>query len=102
MKLWTIKSGECVLTEEAHGDKAWALCVGPEAKPGETDPALPAQLQVVTGGADSTITVWEDCSQLVEETRKKQEVFISIYETECKETNSQHILGRKSISRAAA
>lgn len=75
LKLWSIKSAECVMTEEAHADKAWALSVGVEAKPedahSETD--LPSTLRIATGGADSTIKVWSDCSLAVETDRKQKE-----------------------------
>eukprot|EP00026_Physarum_polycephalum_P002867 Phypoly_transcript_02876.p1 GENE.Phypoly_transcript_02876~~Phypoly_transcript_02876.p1 ORF type:complete len:830 (-),score=95.09 Phypoly_transcript_02876:113-2602(-) len=71
MKLWTIKTGQCMMTEEAHGDKAWALCVGYEASGEAAQESAP--LRVVTGGADSCIKIWEDCSQAVDESRKKEE-----------------------------
>jgi len=46
MKLWTIKTGECVNTFDEHEDKIWSLAVRGE--------------QVVTGGADSLLLVWKD------------------------------------------
>ena len=67
------------MTEEAHGDKAWALCVGPEnnansASASDSNSSGSSPLRVATGGADSCIRIWEDCSQVVDESRKKREV----------------------------
>lgn len=47
MKLWTIKTNECVKTLDAHQDKVWALHAGAKDD------------KMVTGSADSNITVWE-------------------------------------------
>lgn len=47
MKLWTIKTNECIKTTEAHQDKAWALAVSNNEE------------FLVTGGADSTIILWK-------------------------------------------
>lgn len=46
MKLWTIKTNECVKTLDAHQDKVWGLHAS-----GKDD-------KMVTGSADSNITVW--------------------------------------------
>lgn len=47
MKLWTIKTNECVKTLDAHQDKVWGL----HGNRGDD--------RMVTGSADSHITVWE-------------------------------------------
>lgn len=47
VKLWTIKTNECVKTFDAHQDKVWALHGS-----GRDD-------MMVTGSADSTITIWK-------------------------------------------
>uniref|UniRef100_A0A672PIJ7 Uncharacterized protein n=1 Tax=Sinocyclocheilus grahami TaxID=75366 RepID=A0A672PIJ7_SINGR len=47
VKLWTIKTNECVKTFDAHQDKVWALH-------GSSKDDL-----MVTGSADSTITLWK-------------------------------------------
>lgn len=47
VKLWTIKTNECVKTFDAHQDKVWAL------HSSSTDDLM------VTGSADSTITLWK-------------------------------------------
>jgi U3 small nucleolar RNA-associated protein 13 len=61
-KLWTIKSGECVSTQDTHDDKAWALAVrerwsAPDAAGNihEEEPCL-----IATGGADARIVLYED------------------------------------------
>lgn len=46
LKLWTIKTNECVKTFDEHQDKAWALECNEEED------------MVVTGGEDSQIIVW--------------------------------------------
>lgn len=79
LKLWTIKTGECVMTEEAHTDKAWALTMGPEAKPEQPEADLPASLVLATGGADSSICVWTDVSKQVEADRKNKMVLLSFF-----------------------
>lgn len=47
VKLWTIKTNECVKTFDAHQDKVWAVH-------GSSKDDL-----MVTGSADSTITLWK-------------------------------------------
>ena len=47
MKLWTIKTNECVKTLDAHQDKVWGLHVSRQDH------------KMVTGSADSTITIWD-------------------------------------------
>jgi U3 small nucleolar RNA-associated protein 13 len=53
LKLWSVATGESVSTAEAHDDKVWALDVG-----GTDDAAL------LTGGADGSMALWADCSEL--------------------------------------
>lgn len=47
VKLWTIKTNECVKTLDAHQDKVWGLHGNRRDD------------KMVTGSADSNITVWE-------------------------------------------
>lgn len=47
VKLWTIKTNECVKTLDAHQDKVWGLHGNCRDN------------RMVTGSADSSITVWE-------------------------------------------
>lgn len=46
VKLWTIKTNECVKTLDAHQDKVWGLHGSQKDD------------RMVTGSADSNITVW--------------------------------------------
>ena len=46
VKLWTIKTNECVKTLDAHQDKVWGLHGSRKDD------------KMVTGSADSNITVW--------------------------------------------
>lgn len=47
VKLWTIKTNECIKTLDAHQDKVWGL----HGSRGDD--------KMVTGSADSNIAVWE-------------------------------------------
>uniref|UniRef100_A0AAQ5XW13 U3 small nucleolar RNA-associated protein 13 C-terminal domain-containing protein n=1 Tax=Amphiprion ocellaris TaxID=80972 RepID=A0AAQ5XW13_AMPOC len=63
VKLWTIKTNECVKTLDAHQDKVWGL------HPSRKDDRM------VTGSADSNITVWADVTEeeLAEEQAKQED-----------------------------
>uniref|UniRef100_A0A671N1F7 U3 small nucleolar RNA-associated protein 13 C-terminal domain-containing protein n=1 Tax=Sinocyclocheilus anshuiensis TaxID=1608454 RepID=A0A671N1F7_9TELE len=63
VKLWTIKTNECVKTIDAHQDKVWALH-------GSSKDDL-----MVTGSADSTITLWKEC-----EMKQQQELSNLLHE----------------------
>ena len=52
LKLWDVRSGECTASFEDHEGKVWALTSGG-----------PSDSVVASGGADSTINIWEDASQ---------------------------------------
>lgn len=48
VKLWNFKKQVCVNTFEMHSEKIWAIDVmGPH---------------IITGGGDSTIKIWQDCT----------------------------------------
>jgi U3 small nucleolar RNA-associated protein 13 len=66
VKLWTIKTSECVATfEDAHDSKIWAMAMTPD------------QRRVLTGGSDSVLNIWHDVSSLdVEEQEAKRETFL--------------------------
>lgn len=59
IKLWTIKSRECINTFDKHTDKVWALAV-------RTD-----ESEFITGGSDSLIARWEDYTLLEEIEQQK-------------------------------
>nr|XP_057904992.1 transducin beta-like protein 3 [Doryrhamphus excisus] len=63
VKLWTIKTNECVKTLDAHQDKVWGL------HGSHNDDKM------VTGSADSNITVWMDVTEaeLAEEQAKQED-----------------------------
>ncbi|PIO16291.1 hypothetical protein AB205_0148660, partial [Aquarana catesbeiana] len=63
LKLWTIKTNECVKTLDSHEDKVWGL------HSNKLDNAL------VTGSADSSIVLWKDVTEteLAEELAKKED-----------------------------
>lgn len=58
VKVWNVRDEECAATIDAHEDKIWALAVRPET--------ADAPLQIVSGAADSTITLWNDTTAAVE------------------------------------
>ena len=47
IKLWTIKSNECVKTLDDHEDKIWAVTVSKTEE------------KFISGGADSTLIEWK-------------------------------------------
>ena len=51
VKLWSVRTSECLGTFDEHEAKVWALHVG-----GASDSLL------VTGGADARVNVWRDCT----------------------------------------
>jgi U3 small nucleolar RNA-associated protein 13 len=61
VKLWTIKTNECVNTFDHHEDKIWALAVNSETE------------KVATGGGDSVVNMWTDCTIDDEEEAIRQE-----------------------------
>lgn len=58
IKVWNVRDEECAATIDAHDDKIWALTVRPET--------ADAPLQIVSGAADSMITMWNDTTAVVE------------------------------------
>jgi U3 small nucleolar RNA-associated protein 13 len=56
LKLWTIKTCECVQSFDHHEDKVWALAVAPG------DDSI-----VATGAADGLVNMWSDTTGEVEE-----------------------------------
>jgi U3 small nucleolar RNA-associated protein 13 len=70
LKLWTIKTGECIETLDAHTDKVWSLSVGKD------------DVYIASGGADSLIQIWQDYSEKEEENqRAAQELKLRSEET---------------------
>ena len=51
MKLWNVRSTECLNTFDRHEDKVWAMTVG----------GVQEGL-VATGGGDARVQIWEDCT----------------------------------------
>lgn len=49
LKLWRTRTAECVGTFDEHADRVWALDTGGGA-----------ESILATGGADSTVTIWQD------------------------------------------
>ncbi|KAI3687031.1 hypothetical protein L1987_80721 [Smallanthus sonchifolius] len=48
LKLWTVKTNECVATYNQHEDKVWALTLGKKTE------------MLATGGSDAVINLWHD------------------------------------------
>ena len=47
MKLWTVRTNECVKTIDAHDEKVWAMAINA------------AEDRIVTGATDGCIVVWK-------------------------------------------
>ena len=83
VKLWTIKNNECTNSFDAHEDKVWALGVRSWVDSGDISSSRDAQpmemhSQMVSGGGDSVMNVWEDCTihEAEEEIKKREERII--------------------------
>ena len=61
IRLWNVRKNECVSSIEAHEDKIWALDVSNDGK------------ILVTGGADSTLKVFNDATNKLEEQNNLEE-----------------------------
>ena len=66
VRLWVIKTGECVkVFGEAHTNRIWAIAVDQKTN------------QLITGGEDSRINIWEDNTEEVKE-EQRNEVSLSV------------------------
>lgn len=87
MKLWTIKSSECVKTFDGHSDKIWALDIKfiPNKKIEEERETLETNLGdflIATGGSDSMWKLWRDVTEVEkEESAKKRDEAIQQEQT---------------------
>ena len=62
IKVWSIKSGECITTVDDHEERIWALRQSKDEK------------FMFSGGSDSKVIVWEDRTQEeYEETKRNDE-----------------------------
>ncbi|KZV38388.1 transducin beta-like protein 3 [Dorcoceras hygrometricum] len=62
VKLWTVKTNECVATYDQHEDKIWALAIGRKTE------------MIATGGGDAVINLWHDSTATdKEEAFRKEE-----------------------------
>ncbi|TKY55206.1 Transducin beta protein 3 [Spatholobus suberectus] len=63
VKLWTVKTNECVATYDHHEDKVWALAVGRKTE------------MLATGGSDAVVNLWFDSTAADKEDafRKEEE-----------------------------
>jgi U3 small nucleolar RNA-associated protein 13 len=66
IKLWSIKTSECVGTFDEHEDKCWSLLVARDEQ------------RVISGGADGRLIVWRDITDeiLGEELEKREEILL--------------------------
>ena len=66
LKLWNIKSNDCVGTFDEHDNKVWALCVSKD------------EMKFVSGDADGKLVVWKDVTEeeLEEELEKREEIIL--------------------------
>ena len=55
VKVWNVKDEECVATLDNHEDKIWSLTINDDAS------------LMVSGGADSVISFWQDTTEEKEE-----------------------------------
>ena len=61
VRLWVIKTGECIkVFGDAHKERIWAIAVDQKAN------------QLITGGEDSVINIWEDNTEEIKEDQRKE------------------------------
>ncbi|KAG2373959.1 hypothetical protein C9374_011624 [Naegleria lovaniensis] len=61
VRLWVIKTGECIkVFGDAHKDRIWAIAVDHKTN------------QLITGGEDSVINIWEDNTEEIKEDQRKE------------------------------
>ena len=82
MKVWNVKTNDCVTTLDGHDDKVWALTVrkrksvalhrNSEMYSGDLQ-EIDDEDVLASGGADSKIVIWKDVTQVVEEEKAKDE-----------------------------
>lgn len=65
LRLWTLRSGECQGAFEGHSDRVWAAVAVAAGRLAEGEACL------VSGGSDSKLVLWEDCT--VREERERVE-----------------------------
>ncbi|GBG34602.1 Transducin beta-like protein 3 [Hondaea fermentalgiana] len=98
LKVWALRKGECTGTMEHHDDKVWALtALSPEdsaaikdndaASVVADDTRPPQTSELVSGGSDSRLVLWQDFSEQLakeslardeEKLLKEQELFASL------------------------
>lgn len=83
MKLWTIKTSECVNTFDAHEDKIWAIATTRSEK------------RLVTGGGDAVVNIWEDRTK-----EEEEEEFNKEQDTILKEQQLSNFLFQKDYKNA--
>ena len=54
VKLWNLKKQQCVTTFQMHSDKVWTVDAIENIENGANS------LELITGGADSTLRLWSD------------------------------------------
>ena len=66
IKIWNIKTNECVGSFDEHNDKTWALCISKDEK------------KFLSGGADGKLIIWRDVTEekREEELEQRQEIVL--------------------------
>ena len=66
IKLWNIKTNECVSTFDEHSDKIWALSVTKNEE------------RFISGGADGKLVLWKDVTteEREKELEKREEILL--------------------------
>ena len=84
VRLWDVRSGECVGTFDEHADRVWALAVAREEEGEEgvqggeaASSLLPEKAYFFSGGSDSRLLLWRD-DTLQQEQERVQEQELTI------------------------
>eukprot|EP00795_Rhopilema_esculentum_P008648 gene8648-14663_t len=83
IKIWNVKTNECLNTLDGHADKVWSLALN------KTEDTL------VTGGGDSVLNIWKDVTEeeRLEEEAKQENMIL-------KDQELSNLLGKKKFTKA--
>lgn len=100
VKLWNLKKQHCVNTYEMHSDKIWAMdlfeTIQKVEASDEDESTFKSTIQLITGGSDSTLKVWQD-NTLEHETEQRKSFLQRVEE----EQKLSHLMRDKDFLNAA-
>jgi len=101
VKLWNLKKQQCVNTFEMHADRIWCMDLYEvleknEDKGDEDDVEYKSTVNMITGGCDSTLKIWQDVT--VEQEHEDKEAQLKRIQDEQK---LSHLIRKEDFIEAA-